>query len=194
MHNDVCTSLGVDEIIKAEQVFKKGQRAAPVRLKTSAAQSSPSQGCKVTGLFEILFYLTIFSNFSKFIFYPKINYYFKLIVVLFFSVVLIAATVGLIQFRTYSVGLDFGLFQIEITILFLLVVHLITNREIIKVIIKKLGMGDVEQTESTLIDDDVINTYLAKYSTKTTKELEDIINSGDYSREATEAARKLMTK
>lgn len=112
----------------------------------------------------------------------------------FFSVVLIAATVGLIQFRTYSVGLDFGLFQIEITILFLLVVHLITNREIIKVIIKKLGMGDVEQTESTLIDDDVINTYLAKYSTKTTKELEDIINSGDYSREATEAARKLMTK
>lgn len=112
----------------------------------------------------------------------------------FFTVLLLAAMLGYIQFYPSTKGFNFGFFQIEFTGLGLLILQLAINREPIDDLMKKTGMQDSAESLNAPPNEKEVNVYLNKFASKSQNDLLEIVESGKYTPAAMEAAKRLIDK
>jgi hypothetical protein len=112
-----------------------------------------------------------------------------------FSIQLLLAFFGVIDIisSTYKIGI--GFVEIEIISSALFLIHIIANNEIINHIIREKEIDpekakELKQNEMKTM----IEFYVKKFEDKSRLELEEILNSGSYTNEAEQAAKRLLNK
>ena len=96
---------------------------------------------------------------------------------------------GIIQFYSKSFWIGFGNIRIDLNALFLLVTHLIFNKEIIHETQDLFKDNEVDKVESK---EALINNFQKKFALKKRVELERIIEENQLIPEALEAAKRLL--
>ena len=112
-----------------------------------------------------------------------------------FSLQLILAFWGLIDVLSVVIVINLGIVKIEVISLLLLLIHIAINKDIVKSILgnKNIDQEKMEQDKQKSFDTPVL-FFIEKFSDKTQEELNEIAQGDNYTHEAKEAAKRLMTE
>ena len=112
-----------------------------------------------------------------------------------FSLQLILAFWGLIDVLSVVIVINLGIVKIEVISLLLLLIHIAINKDIVKSILgnKNIDQEKMEQDKQKSFDTPV-RFFIEKFSDKTQEELNEIAQGDNYTHEAKEAAKRLMTE